>query len=799
MSEIQFPNWINKSDGASQSPEEMNKLVNVIQNHAENLNNQKKIIENIGDGVSPTIITPTTPASELTTLPNAVYRIQGKGTYNLLVSEAVEGVTIESGKTVVTEGYDVKFVKSDSGWKVASSVKIPMQDLTEIYNKINSIIEEDVQLLELEQGLIASSTGQNQPTNHESHNYRLRTNVNKKIKVEHNEIKIVRVPTEFRVIAYKYSLDGSTYISPGGDYVTNEITLDQGYSYRLVVKAADNIAINTSMVNNNWYLTASIKIEKYEIVNDILGKTIKIKELFEQGSMNTANGGNNTTSETNFYKRLRTNVNRSIKVKSDMYIKITYPEGFLIDTRQFNYNEENDTIGSYVKAYGGFTSNELVLPSGYAYRLSIRNIDNTNITTSDLTDEFIKYEVLSRFSEKNSNEDVELFALNSAKRFDFKYVENVVGHRGFAKWHPKIPENSIDVLKVVAKLGFKAVEFDVQTTLDGQFVILHDDTIDRTMRLKSDYDTPITSRINISTLTLENVRNNYVLISTIPRFRKPIPTLDEFLRECKLLGLIPRIEIKNIPESQDEAFINTVTKYFKFDELNVVTSFDVPTLTRLNKKYKLPVVYNISAIDSVKDLTSIKNGYDVNVINLNYWGGTATQANVNAIRKLGLGVSCTTTLNSPNDKKMQQMLNDLQDLGINGMVSDYIAPSTLTGVEVVNYDSGLTFEDLTINGEVINGEVILEENEYLRTPRFNMNTPSGVIGSVYIQGNFSLDIYDHNNGRSIDNLTITDNRNKTYSIRRMFDFNSNYSINITALAGGCKISNLSYKFVKVDI
>ncbi len=53
----------------------------------------------------------------------------------------------------------------------------------------------------------------------------------------------------------------------------------------------------------------------------------------------------------------------------------------------------------------------------------------------------------------------------------------VIGHRGAAG---VAPENTLPSLRHAVRAGAHAVEFDVQCTCDGQLVLLHDSTVDRT-------------------------------------------------------------------------------------------------------------------------------------------------------------------------------------------------------------------------------------------------------------------------------------------------------------------------------
>ena len=53
----------------------------------------------------------------------------------------------------------------------------------------------------------------------------------------------------------------------------------------------------------------------------------------------------------------------------------------------------------------------------------------------------------------------------------------VVAHRGA---HDIVPENSIPAIERAAALGAIAVELDVRRTSDGRYVLMHDETLDRT-------------------------------------------------------------------------------------------------------------------------------------------------------------------------------------------------------------------------------------------------------------------------------------------------------------------------------
>ena len=103
-----------------------------------------------------------------------------------------------------------------------------------------------------------------------------------------------------------------------------------------------------------------------------------------------------------------------------------------------------------------------------------------------------------------------------------------------------IPENSVAAVAMAARMGYAGIECDVRLTKDKKMVILHDKTINRTLRRASDYS-KIEEKIYLKDLTFEQLCNDYVMESEDPQLRVPLPTLEQILAECKKHGLIPML------------------------------------------------------------------------------------------------------------------------------------------------------------------------------------------------------------------------------------------------------------------
>ena len=103
-----------------------------------------------------------------------------------------------------------------------------------------------------------------------------------------------------------------------------------------------------------------------------------------------------------------------------------------------------------------------------------------------------------------------------------------------------IPENCPAGVAMAARYGYPAVECDVKYTKDSVMVIMHDGTINRTMRNAADYS-KIQEPVRVSETTFAELREKYVLESSDPALRTPIPTLEEHLLACKEHGIIPML------------------------------------------------------------------------------------------------------------------------------------------------------------------------------------------------------------------------------------------------------------------
>ena len=154
------------------------------------------------------------------------------------------------------------------------------------------------------------------------------------------------------------------------------------------------------------------------------------------------------------------------------------------------------------------------------------------------------------------------FSCSTVETADLPYA---VAHRGC--WLKDgdefyINENCPAGVRMAARYGYPAIECDVKYTLDSVMVIMHDGTINRTMRNAADYS-KIEEPVRVSETTFEDLRTKYVLESTDPALRVPIPTLKEELEACREYGIIPMLH-SEVVESYELAHEMLGDKFIAF-------------------------------------------------------------------------------------------------------------------------------------------------------------------------------------------------------------------------------------------
>jgi glycerophosphoryl diester phosphodiesterase len=220
----------------------------------------------------------------------------------------------------------------------------------------------------------------------------------------------------------------------------------------------------------------------------------------------------------------------------------------------------------------------------------------------------------------------------------------MIAHRGFTS---KAPENTIPAYIEASKYGYWGAECDIIQTIDKEYILLHDDTVDRMTN-----GTGIAKDMTLSQLKSFNIDAG-ANISIYPNLK--IPTLEEFIQCCKSYNLVPIIEIKWV------------------DDYNHL----------IDKIGQLNIQDSCVFICFAKSVTEyIRSNYPNAKIQQLYNKGQVTDAELDYLQKNNFGLDCdysdvdATLIKKCQDRKIkincwtlddQQIANNLIDSGV-----DYI-------------------------------------------------------------------------------------------------------------------------------
>ena len=157
-------------------------------------------------------------------------------------------------------------------------------------------------------------------------------------------------------------------------------------------------------------------------------------------------------------------------------------------------------------------------------------------------------------------------------------MTKIYGHRGSKG---NYPENSILAFKKAIEACVDGMEFDIHMTKDGELVVIHDSTLDRTT----------TGTGYIKNHTLEEIRS-FSIGAKFAEFKnytpswdaELIPTLTEVLLLCKEHDLEVNIELKTYEVTYpgiEDAMLGVVKKVGYNPEKIIYSSFHLPTILRI--------------------------------------------------------------------------------------------------------------------------------------------------------------------------------------------------------------------------
>ncbi|UJM31899.1 glycerophosphodiester phosphodiesterase [Enterococcus faecium] len=233
-----------------------------------------------------------------------------------------------------------------------------------------------------------------------------------------------------------------------------------------------------------------------------------------------------------------------------------------------------------------------------------------------------------------------------------------IAHRGN---NSTAPENSIVAFENVYR--HQAIETDIQLTSDNRWVVMHDETVDRTTNGTG----------KISDMTYDQFRalriDTGTNVDKLTDDEKIPPNLEEFLLICKKNNRIPVVEIKATGGYTKEQLqlIKTISDGIGMTEKTIFISFNYDMLVLMREIFpfnELQWVYqgtiNTDVITKLKTL-GLPCGLDINENN-----ASLTKDNVNLLHANRLKIGAWTVGYNSFEK--------MKDLGI-----DYITTNSPSG------------------------------------------------------------------------------------------------------------------------
>lgn len=233
----------------------------------------------------------------------------------------------------------------------------------------------------------------------------------------------------------------------------------------------------------------------------------------------------------------------------------------------------------------------------------------------------------------------------------------LTAHRGLSAIEP---ENTLPAFKAACEAKYNYVEFDIEPTSDGKWIVMHDDDLRRTTNGHG----KITERTlaEVSALKIDNGANieNYTDLR-VPTFEETMALLDRYYPNTK-----PMIEIKSIGKNNLDSLIEFFKDYAARGRSTIVISFDKDIIDTLYKEcpeqtyWLLTSELSDEAVDFCKNRGNMRAAFNGN-------NAKNTDSVINAAIDVGIPLAAWT-VDSPDT------LKNLYDLGVRYFTTNCITP-----------------------------------------------------------------------------------------------------------------------------
>ncbi len=226
----------------------------------------------------------------------------------------------------------------------------------------------------------------------------------------------------------------------------------------------------------------------------------------------------------------------------------------------------------------------------------------------------------------------------------------IMAHRGASGY---APENTLPAFQMAIDMKADGIECDIHLTIDDEFVVCHDDTVDRTSNGQGE----------IRALTCGYIKSLDFGTKFDAKFTgAQAPTLREMLNVVKNMNPL-NIEIKEFGNGDDAKALEefyAILKEYDILSNTIVSSFDAPLLKLLKQSH--PDVYTCLLYSQMR--APAANAEKIGCSAIHPYHARLSKNTVNNAHKRGLKVNCWT---ANEEKDILRMLK----IGVDGIITNY--------------------------------------------------------------------------------------------------------------------------------
>ncbi len=224
-------------------------------------------------------------------------------------------------------------------------------------------------------------------------------------------------------------------------------------------------------------------------------------------------------------------------------------------------------------------------------------------------------------------------------------------HRGYSG---KYPENTMIAFEKAIEAGADGIELDVQLTKDGEVVIIHDESIDRTTDGKG-------LVVSFTCEELKKYDASYTYRGQMGF--NPIPTLREYFELVKDMNIITNIELKtgvNEYHGIEQKVWDLIKEYNLTDRI-IISSFNHYTILRM-KAIAPELVYGLLTETWYVDAGKYTHNLGVQCYHPQF--ANMTKEIVKEIKSHGVQINAWTV-------NKEETMRDLIEKGIDGIIGNF--------------------------------------------------------------------------------------------------------------------------------